>query len=39
MKKKIEGKYKDGKKEGFFEDVFIRNNIPVSHQEILWKIK
>ena len=35
--KKIEGMYKEGKKEGFFEDIYYRNNIPVSYQEILWE--
>lgn len=35
--KKIEGRYKKGKKEGFFNDIYYRNNIPVSYQEMLWE--
>lgn len=37
--KKIEGMYKEGKKEGFFGDIYYRKNIPVSYQEILWEEK
>jgi len=35
----IEGRYKNGKKEGFFNDIYYKNNIPVSYQEILWEEK
>lgn len=37
--KKIEGKYKKGKKEGFFNDIYYRNDIPVSYHEVLWEIR
>ena len=33
------GKYKMGKKEGFFDDIFYINDIPVSYKEVLWDAK
>lgn len=35
--KKIEGKYKEEKKEGFFNDIYYKNDIPISYKEILWE--
>ena len=35
--KKIEGTYKKGKKEGFFNDIYYQNNIPVSYRQVLWE--
>lgn len=35
--KKVEGIYKNGKKEGFFNDIYYRNDIPVSYYEVKWE--
>lgn len=37
--KNIEGKYKKGKKEGFFNDIYYVNDIPVCYQQVLWDAK
>ena len=37
--RRIEGKYVNGKKEGFFNDVFYVKNIPVSYQDLIWENK
>lgn len=37
--KNIEGKYKKGKKEGFFNDIYYINDIPVCYEQLLWDAK